>query len=140
MDWSRNALQDGMNLASSLGVQNSVEIKRSHYKNYDSYLEDGYQPDFIEIVGLFDYLPSEDIVPLLKKAYTSLSEGGNLIFANIAPNHEQQFVHQIIRWRSMIYREPQEVVDFALQAGFSSENIKLIQEPTGIYNIVTAEK
>ena len=40
----------------------------------------------------------------------------------------------------MIYREPQEVVDFALQAGFSSENIKLIQEPTGIYNIVTAEK
>jgi len=140
MDSSRNALNDGSQLASELGISEALTLKRSLFTNFDSYMEGGYQPDFVEIVGLLDYVPRETAVTLLSKVKNNLKENGSVLFANVVPNSEQAMLHEVIGWRPMIYRSAEEVYDLAIQAGFTQDSTQLISEPVGLCNLILARK
>ncbi len=139
-DLSKDALGDGLNLAQDLGITDITNFRRSHYRAYERYLEDGYQPNFVEIVGLLDYLTDEQITGLLSKVHEKLTDGGSVIYSNVSENDEQPFLHNVIGWRPMIYREADRLASLAQSAGFDTENIELIREPLGYCNLIVAKK
>ena len=137
IDLSRNALQDGEKLAKLLGI-NTVKAIRSPFNRYDRYLPAGYRPHFVEIVGLLDYLEEEQVIELLSQNRTHLADGGQILYSNIAPNDEQDFTHQIVGWPDMKYRKVSDLLRFAASAGFTTDQLRVIPEPLGVYNLVSA--
>lgn len=140
VDISDKAIEDGKQLAGDLGILDQVDFKKTNFLRLDQYLEEGYNPDFIEAVGLFDYLPNKVINKVLIKAYQRLYNGGTLTYSNVSPNDEQDLLGRMIQWREMYYRNANELIDLAQKAGLAEENIQLIQEPLGTCNIVVAKK
>ncbi len=140
VDINREALLDGRKLVAKLGISESVEFIRAHILIFKRYLEDGYKPDFVEIVGLLDYLDEEQITKLLVQVRNHLSKGGEVLFSNIAPNDEEEFTHRIVGWPKMQYRDSQDLLRVATAAGFTPDKLRIISEPLGIYNIVSARK
>lgn len=138
VDLSRNALEDGRRLVEELAIDESVDFIRAHFLMFDRYLEEGYRPDFVEIVGLLDYLQQEDILKLLTTLRTHMAEGGRVLYSNITPNDEQEFTHKVVGWPAMRYRTANELMELATEAGFS--NATLVREPLNIYNLLVAVK
>lgn len=94
----------------------------------------GSEPfDLIEIVGLFDYLDERAIGFILKHAVSRLKPGGRVLFANIVPNDEAPFVHEVVKWPRMYYRTPEEMAALLGRNGFSLERSKLYIAPSGVY-------
>lgn len=136
VDINREALEDSRKLATHLGIDGSVQLTRAYYASFRRYLMEDYQPDFVEVVGLLDYLPSQEVVRLLKALQGHLSDGGVIFYSNIAPNDEREFTHQIVGWPQMHYRNSRQLLDFATEAGL--QKLQLLKEPLGIYNLVIA--
>lgn len=139
VDSEQAAGDDAIRLATSLGAGSSIDFIREPYVRTNRYLE-GYQPDFIEIVGLLDYVNDERMGKLLRSVYEGMASGATLLYSNITPNDEQRFTHGIVGWYPMIYRSAGDLQGFAAQAGFHPDNTKLITEPLGVYNLVSATK
>lgn len=140
VDINRDALADGKNLVKELDIQESVDFIRAHFLSFRRYLETGYRPHFVEIVGLFDYLPDNNVVTLLSAIRSQLAEGGMILFSNIDNNDEEHFTHQVVGWRSMQYRPKDQLVSLAENAGFGTGKIRAIEEPLGIYNLIAARR
>lgn len=136
VDLNREALRDGRKLAEELGVDGSIQFTRTTYASFRRYLHEGYRPDFVEIVGLLDYLSSTEVVRLLRGLQGSLSDEGVILYSNIAPNDEQQFTHRVVGWPDMYYRTQTELSGFARDGGFDLRQARVVQEPLGIYNLM----
>lgn len=136
VDLNREALEDGRNLANQLGIEECIQFTRAHYASFRRYLPDGYHPDFVEVVGLLDYLPPADVAGLLATVRSHLSDAGVIIYSNIAPNQEREFTHKIVGWPQMHYRNSRQLLAFAEEAGL--RKAELLKEPLGIYNSVIA--
>lgn len=140
VDINKEALQDGKKLVTELGIGEAVEFTRAHFLSFKRYLNNDYQPDFVEIVGLLDYLDEGQITTLLGQVRNYLSEGGEVLYSNIAPNDEEVFIHRIVGWPRMKYRDSQDLLRLATTAGFTPDKIRIIPEPLGVYNVVSARK
>lgn len=136
VDLNKEALEDGRKLATQLGIEESVQLTRGTYASFRRYLPEGYQPDFVEIVGLLDYLPSQDVVQLLRALQGHLSDFGMIFYSNIVLNDEKEFTHKVVGWPQMHYRNGQQLLNFAAEAGLPKS--QLLKEPLGVYNLVKA--
>lgn len=139
VDRSTRARLDGRELAKKLGIEGSADfLQTEDASNPDSYLP-GKEPFHLaEGVGIFDYWKHEVCVKVLKALEANLVKGGTVLFANIAPNQEIEFLERVVGWKQMKYREGEELWEMAKEAGF--EDIKVIEEPVKMYNIITARK
>jgi len=95
--------------------------------------------DLVEMVGLLDYFDNERVLKIFKNIYKHLQDGGVLITANITDNKERKFITKVVNW-PMIYREPEEMLDLAIQAGFKKTNIQAIYEPLKLHIVIIATK
>lgn len=138
VDINKEALEDGKKLVAELGIDEVVKFTRAHFLSFKRYLEKGYRPDFVEIVGLLDYLDPEQIVELLSEVRGHLTEGGVVLYSNITPNDEEDFTHQIVGWPRMKYRGPDDLLRLATAAGFMQDKLTVIPEPLGIYTLISA--
>lgn len=136
VDLNREALEDGRKLATHLGIEGSVQLTRATYASFRRYLGEDYQPDFVEIVGLLDYLPPQEVVRLLRALQGQLSDYGVIFYSNITTNDEKEFTHKVVGWPEMHYRNSRQLLDFATEAGL--QKLQLLKEPLGIYNSVIA--
>lgn len=107
-------------------------------RNFDIYLNGGLA-DVIEMVGVLDYLENIDAIEIFKKIHTNLEEGGFFITANIRKNREVPFVTKTIKWH-MIYREPSDLLNILLAAGFDKTKIKIVYEPLKIHGVAICQK
>jgi len=137
IDISRDAIEYSQKLAINYNIK-KIECHRGNIKNLDKYC-DGFQPDIVEMVGLLDYFTDKQAVDLVNKIYNVLGPNDWLISCNIRPNLEQPFVTKAINW-PMIYREPAELVEIMVKAGFDPQNIGIIYEPLRIHGLVLAQK
>lgn len=141
IDVAPEAGEDAGKLARQLGIDDLVETVTGNVLRVNSYLENGYRAHFIEVVGLVDYLREDKhAVNLLRRLINYLIEGGMILFSNIAPNDEEKFTHDIVGWREMTYRSAEVLVEFARQANFPDSAIRVIREPLGVYNMVSASR
>lgn len=140
IDLNREALDDGRKLAEDLNIHESVDFVRAHFLGFRRYLEEGYKPDFVEVVGLLDYLPVKSIKELLSALSNSLADDGVVLYSNVAPNDERDFTHKVVGWPNMYYRDSETLMGLAKNAGFNTDRTTVMSEPLGVYNLVLARK
>lgn len=139
IDISPEAGEDAKELSRQLGISDRVETLTKNVLRVNGYLEDGYKANFIEVVGLLDYLEAKHVVNLLKRLRSHLADEGMILFSNIMPNDERDFTHKIVGWLDMQYRSAEVLEELAREAGFSPRLIRMREEPLKIYNIVCAK-
>ena len=86
-----------------------------------------------------DYLDEEKGLKILTKIYKNLLPGGILITANIRLNNEKKFAEKVLKWE-VIYREPKDLIDLLVKAGFNQNKITLYYEPLLVHGVVVAVK
>lgn len=140
IDISPQAEEDARRLSQQLGITDRVEIVTGDVLKVNGYLEEGYRAHFIEVVGLLDYLKEKNVVNLLRRLRSYLTEGGMVLYSNIMPNDEWDFTEKIVGWPPMQDRLADGLVKFAQLAGFETDKTTVIREPLGVYNLVLARK
>jgi len=95
--------------------------------------------DIIEVFGLLDYYNYDKSVDILKNAFDMLDKEGFLIVCNVTENKEHIVLDNVFSWK-LFYKHSDELKSIVCDAGFNKNNIILINEPLGIYNIIIAQK
>ena len=132
------AIEHSKNLAKQSGVVNQIIFINRSAKELENAIK-GFNPQIVEVTGLFEYRPDENAINLLKRIYNLLVPGGILLTSNISPNLEKNFSLWVGNW-TMIYRTKEQLSKIILKAGFSPQNCKIIQEPLKTHNVVICEK
>lgn len=98
------------------------------------------ETDFLVCPGLFDYLPDEAAVKLLRLFWNGLNGGGMLLVGNFAPhNPSRAYMEWIGDWR-LIYRTPAELASLAEAAGIPRANFQIGAERLGLDLFLRGEK
>ena len=138
VDVSEISLAEARQLALQLGVEDQIETV---VQDLVSYLKNNHKTkrfDVIEMVGIADYLSDKTLAFTYSLSYKMLQRGGKLITANIHDNHEKDFVHTVIDWPSMFYRNLAHMRDVLQDAGFTVPHV--FKEPTEVYVIGVGQK
>ncbi len=96
--------------------------------------------DLIWSAGLFDYFKGKHFVFLLKKYYEYLNEGGELIIGNFNTENPSRRAMEIMGDWFLYHRSPDELKNFALQAGVDESKIDVFQEPLGVNLFLRVKK
>jgi len=134
VDHDVEALTAAGKLAREKKVLSSLNVIEAKFYHLSKYLSKDKKVDFVEIVGLLDYLNDRTIKFLLTSVGEYLSEDGVFLISNVIPNEEQYFLHNIVGWPQMIYREIDDLLFLARESGF--KNCELIHEPTGCVGLI----
>lgn len=135
VDISRSALRYSVRLAENLGVEDRIETCRSEISQFLT--ETDRRFDIIEMVGLAEYLEEEVLISLLEKIWKVLLPGGVLIFSQIAPNREMEFISVIVGWM-MIYRSREEIKKILDRTPFTGLDCR--STPLGIHHLYIVTK
>ena len=138
VDRDFKALLYAEGLAKEKGIKSYLETINANFIQFIQNNKMREQIDFIEIVGLFDYLEDKYIQFLLSNIRDYMRKGGTILFSNIVANDEEKFLHTVVGWPQMIYRTEGRLFRLAHEVGY--KEIDLIQESTGIYNLIKASK
>jgi extracellular factor (EF) 3-hydroxypalmitic acid methyl ester biosynthesis protein len=96
--------------------------------------------DFIFCTGLFDYLPDDSAIKLLRLMWQQLNAGGILMVWNFAPhNPTRTYMEWLGNWY-LIYRTREELAALSDAAGIPNEMIALRAERTGVNLLLVATK
>jgi len=138
LDIDPTAINHSKKMAAEYGLESQITfITGSTYRLGRAV--NGERPHIIEMVGLLDYRPDEKAVLLIKKIYELLLPDGRFLTANTCPNLEQSFMKWIIDW-SMIYRRPEQLKRLITEAGFDSQETKIVCEPLNLHAVAICHK
>ena len=132
------ALSTAYSLSKHNNLHNKVELQLKNLL-LDS-LTDFIEPesvDIVDLLGLFEYLPDEYGVDLLKKVQSIVKPGGLIVFGNMLNERPQQkFFDNIVSWPHLEQRSIEEVVRIIDTAGFDTKNDTQIRIPSeGVYAV-----
>lgn len=88
--------------------------------------------DLIWSAGLFDYFKSKHFVYLIKRYYEFLKDDGEIIIGNFNVENPSKRSMEIMGDWFLYHRSPEELKQYAMQAGVEESKIEVIQEPLGI--------
>jgi hypothetical protein len=131
IDIDDTAIDYSKKLAKKYGIE-KIEWRKGNLIRPGS-VSNGFNPNVVEIVGLFDYLKDGLIVRLLQNISGLSSRGATLISAHIHPNPEMHVLEDIADW-DMIYRPLSEFKRIIAEGGV--EKARYFTEPHGIFSVV----
>ena len=134
IDIDESAIEYSQQLAAEYHIAN-IEWRRGNLLMPGA-VTDGFKPNIIEIVGLFDYLSDKAVVGLLHRVGKIAASEAILIAAHIHPNPEMEILQSIADW-DMTYRELPIFKQLITNGGLL--NAKFITEPHHIFSVVVAE-
>jgi hypothetical protein len=89
--------------------------------------------DIIYSVGLFDYLPTDFLVNLLRALYNMTTPGGKLITSfKDAERYRSQEYHWIFDWDGFLQRTEEDFRNILFEAGIPDTSISEVREDSGI--------
>ncbi len=144
IDNDNDALAFAQDRLSYAGVIDQVELRQYNaLRMFDdgmNLMEFGPQ-DIIYSVGLFDYLPDDFLVKLLKALHNLLHPKGKLIAAfKDAERYRSQDYHWIIDWDGFRQRKESDFLRILGQAGIPDSSLSITREDTGIMVFYIAVK
>lgn len=138
IDVNKSAIKYSQKLAATYNLNHErIKYYCGDIDNIEQYCGNGFQADIVEMVGLLDYLSSEDAIKIFKKIYKVLAPEGWFIVSNITKNIEKPFVTKGMNW-PMVYRTKKELSSILSETGFAYH--KIFCEPLKIHLIVLAKK
>lgn len=109
-------------------------------KLIDKYVKPG-SVDIIDLMGIFEYLNTDDSVRLLKQSYALLKKGGIIIAGNMRTDHPQLNLHKRgVGWPGVIPRNVKDIKELTSAAGVKDSQIDLYRPGDGVYNVVRIVK
>lgn len=96
--------------------------------------------DLIWSAGLFDYFKSKHFVYLIKRYYEYLKDDGEMIIGNFNVENPSRRSMEIMGDWFLYHRSPEELKQYAMQAGVEESKIEVIQEPLGINLFLRVKK
>lgn len=144
VDTDNDALAFAQDRLSYAGIINQVELRKYNaIRMFDDEMnmtEFGKQ-DIIYSVGLFDYLPDDFLVKLLRALYNLLNTGGRLIAAfKDSSRYRSQDYHWVANWDGFLQRKEEDFMNILSQAGIPYNAISELCEDTGIIVFYTVAK
>jgi SAM-dependent methyltransferase len=133
LDKNPKAIEYSKKLAEKVPNYNFSWINKTagdFFREYD--FKDKF--DIVEMVGLLDYFTDEKSVEIFKDIKSILKPTGVLITANINDNSEREFITKTVGW-PMIYKSAEDLLHILENAGYKSENMKVMYEPFKIHSV-----
>lgn len=130
IDMDETAIEYSRRMAQKFGIKN-VEWRKGNVLS-PATISDGFKPNIVEVVGLFDYLSDTAIVGLLKRISRMAANDAVLVTAHVHPNPEMNMLRDIVDWE-MTYRSLDEFKRLMCEGGF--EQARYITEPHGIFTV-----
>lgn len=134
IDIDPTAIEYSKKLAERYGVED-IKWREGNILSPKS-LADEFDPNIIEVVGLFDYLSDKVIVGLLHRLGKMARPGTTLLTAHVHPNSEKFMLHSIVDW-DMIYRPRAEFERLMCEGGL--EQAHYYAEPHGIFTVACGQ-
>ncbi len=92
--------------------------------------------DIIDLLGLFEYLPTEYGLELLRKTKDIVKPGGLILFGNMLDKRPQQkFFSNVVKWPTLQQRRISDVIDMIKLSGFDLDNLKIRVPSEGVYGV-----
>lgn len=135
IDSDQTAIEYSKRLAQQYGVKN-VEWRCGNVLSPGS-LANGFTPDIVEVVGLFDYLTDAIIAGLLRRMQAMAAKDATILTAHIHPNSEEFFLANVVDWE-MHYRSLDHLKELMERGGF--EQCRYFTEPHGIHTVVIGRR
>lgn len=97
--------------------------------------------DIIYSVGLFDYLPDDFLVKMLRTLYHLLNPGGKLIAAfKDADRYKHQIYHWPLNWDGFLQRREEDFDRIIEEAGIPDSALSQTRDKSGVIIFYTATK
>ncbi len=144
IDNDNDALAFAQNRLSYTEILPQVEFRKYNairmFDDETNMIEFGKQ-DVIYSVGLFDYLPDDFLVKLLRALYNLLNPGGKLIAAfKDANRYRSQAYHWLLDWDGFLQRTEDDFNSLLHKAGIPAANTSETREESGIIIFYVATK
>jgi SAM-dependent methyltransferase len=144
VDADNDALAFAQDRLSYAGVIEQVELRKYNalrmFDDEMNLVEFGPQ-DIIYSVGLFDYLPDDFLIKLLRALYSLLNVSGKLIAAfKDAERYSSQAYHWVCDWDGFLQRTETDFLRILDQAGIPYSSLSITREETGIIVFYAAIK
>lgn len=138
VDKDEMALASAAALAEEANVDEIVDIQRRDLLGEP--LTDYIEPnsvDIVDLLGLFEYLPSDFGVMLLEKVKEIVRPGGLIIFGNMLDKRPQQRLFtDVAKWPPLEQRSVSEVLSIIEKAGLDlSQTVVRIPAREGVYAV-----
>lgn len=144
IDSDNDALAFAQDRLSYAGIIQQVELRKYNalrmFDDEMNMMEFGKQ-DIIYSVGLFDYLPDDFLVKLLKALFTLLNHGGKLIAAfKDSGRYRSQDYHWIVDWDGFLQRKEEDFRRILCEAGIPHPVLSESREESGVIAFYIATK
>ena len=110
-----------------------------HNKNVLRFSPEGCY-DLIWSAGLFDYFQDKLFVRLLKRFSYSLSNHGEMIIGNFNTTNPSRKIMEVLGDWYLYHRTEEQLMNFAIEAGITPENIEIFSEPLKINLFLKVKK
>ncbi len=121
----------GQNLDNKIDLQ----LKNLLFDPLTSFIEPN-SVDIVDLLGLFEYLPTEYGLELLKKVKDIVRPGGLILFGNMLDERPQQkFFSNVVKWPTLQQRKISDVIDMIKLSDFDLKNLKIRIPSEGVYAI-----
>lgn len=137
VDGDPMALATAASLAENDGLEDKVELQLRNLllEPLTNYI-DPNSVDIVDLLGLFEYLPSEMGIALLQSVKDIVKPGGLIVFGNMLKNRPQQaFFGNVVQWPNLEQREMSKVLDMIEEAGFDLKKVKVRVPSEGVYAV-----
>lgn len=143
VDSDKNSLAYAKKLLANhdLGERHFVTENAYRFVNGKRTIDKYGQFTTIYSAGLFDYVPSEKLVPLLKGLYESLAPGGFFIAPFKDSNRYETFdYHWFVRWHYFHQRTEPDFRTLFAEAGIPASEIRVQRDDSGVLLFFTVLK
>lgn len=139
-DIDAEVLEFGKEYAQRVGLDMSSVTQK-----HANYLRALYLPaesqDFIDVLGLWEYLDRAACVKLLKQSYTLLKPGGTFIASNMLDNRKQfTFNQKGVGWWPLHARSVDELAAIVHDAGIDTRQLTITISEDGVYAVMEIQK
>jgi SAM-dependent methyltransferase len=147
VDIDDEALRLAESHAGSTGLGGHIRTRLANLLDLealDAVAESQERYDMVDILGFFEYLPSQPVVKsgmrvpsasdFLRAALRFVKPGGILVLGNMLDTHPQlDFVLRIVQWPYIQPRSPNELLALIAEAGVADERVTLLFPDDGVY-------
>lgn len=139
-DTDEEVLEFGKDYAQRVGLDMSMLSQR--HANYLRALSlPAESQDFVDVLGLWEYLTHDACANLLQKSYRLLKPGGTFIASNMLDTRKQfEFNQRGVGWWTLYDRSEDELVQIAYEAGIDTRYVTITIAEDGVYAVMEIQK
>jgi len=140
LDTRYTSLEEAVKLAAEAGIPpEDIKTQRADYRR--AFRGEDESVDIFDMLGLWEYLPREQCVEVVREAYRLLKPEGVFIASNMLTTRPNLDFHQRgVEWPYVEPREFDDLVDIIAEAGIDLGHVTMTISDEGVYAVIEIRK